>query len=518
MFCYPGVNLDSDHHVINMLEAKGLTQPLLSVRGLHKSFSGVSVLKRIDLELQAGEVLSVVGENGAGKSTLMKVLAGVISSDAGQILIDGKTVEFNNPGEALQAGVVLIHQELNLCDNLTVAQNIFLGREPQRFGFVDSRTLEKDARQFIRQVGLHVSPRMIVGKLTIAKQQMVEIAKALSVRARVLIFDEPTSSLSAAESESLFELIEQLKQQGVGIIYISHRLAEVRRLSDRVQVLRDGEMAGMLPREEATHEKLVSLMVGRDLSSFYRRTRHSIGAPVLEVIDLSTSAWPNERVSFQVHAGEIVGLAGLVGSGRTELLETLFGIRQPIRGEVRIHGKPVKLKSPRSAVELGLAFVPEDRKRHGLVMEMDVRNNIGLVKLKRNQYPLGFANGRKQKQEASETINRLNIKTSSDRKLVKYLSGGNQQKIVIGKWLTMSPRVLLLDEPTRGIDIGAKQEIYGLIEKSAAASMAILCVSSELEEIIGLSDRVLVLREGRITGELAANEVNEEAIMKLATN
>jgi ribose transport system ATP-binding protein len=490
---------------------------LLSVRGLCKSFAGIPVLKGIDLELQPGEVLSVVGENGAGKSTLMRILAGVLASDSGQIAIQGNTVQFASPRDALQAGVVLIHQELNLCDNLTVAQNIFLGREPQRFGLVNFRAMERDAKQFVRRVGLHVSPSKLVGSLPIGQQQMVEIAKALSIQAKILIFDEPTSSLSSAESESLFEVINQLKQQGVGIIYISHRLAEVRRLSDRVQVLRDGEPAGVLSRSEATHAKLVSLMVGRDLAGFYQRSKHPIGKPVLKVEGLSTSAWPNERLSFQVGSGEIVGIAGLVGSGRTELLETLFGIRPPIRGEIRMHGKLVRPKSPKAAVELGLALVPEDRKRHGLLTEMDVRSNIGLVKLKRNQRPIGFVNRVRERLESQETITRLHINTTSDRKLAKFLSGGNQQKVVIGKWLTMKPAVFLLDEPTRGIDIGAKQEIYALIEQAAASSMAILCVSSELEEIIGLSDRVLVMREGRLTGELVAEQINEAAIIRLAT-
>jgi ribose transport system ATP-binding protein len=492
--------------------------PLLTVRGLSKSFSGISVLKQVDLQLSQGEVLSVVGENGAGKSTLMKILAGVLEADSGEMAVERRPIKYTSPRDAIQAGVVLIHQELNLCENLNVAQNIFLGREPQRLGFVRSRLIEEQSKRFLHRVGLSVSPRTLVKNLSIGKQQMVEIAKALSTNAKVLIFDEPTSSLSATESEALFRLIEELKSSGVGIIYISHRLSEVRRLSDRVQVLRDGQSVGVVPRDEATHTQLVSLMVGRDIANFYLRTRHRLGQRLLEVKDLKTSAYPEQAVSFHVHQGEIVGVAGLVGSGRTEVLETLFGVRPSLGGKIRIDGHEVKIDSPRKAVEIGLALVPENRKQHGLIVQMDVRDNIGLAKLRQNQRGFGFCNFLKQKQESLETVAQLRIKTVSDRQTVNFLSGGNQQKIVLGKWLMMNPKILLLDEPTRGIDIGAKQEIYTLIEQLAAQSLAILCVSSELEEIIGLSDRVLVMREGRISGELRPPEISEESIMKLATN
>lgn len=359
---------------------------------------------------------------------------------------------------------------------------------------------------------------MLVKNLSIGKQQMVEIAKALSTDAKILIFDEPTSSLSAAESESLFRLIEEIKKFGVGILYISHRLSEVRRLSDRVQVLRDGQSIGVVSRNEATHGRLVSMMVGREIANLFQRQRHNLGPTVLEVKNLKTAAHPRQTVSFQVRQGEILGIAGLVGSGRTEVMETLFGVRRPLSGQIRVAGHEVRIDSPRKAIELGLALVPEDRKQHGLLVLMNVRDNIGLPKLKCNQHRFGFVNFSKLQQESLETINRLRVKTLSDRQTAAFLSGGNQQKIVLGKWLTMNPKVLLLDEPTRGIDIGAKQEIYTLIEQLAAQSLAIVCVSSELEEIIGLSDRVLVLREGRISGELRRQEITEESIMRLATN
>ncbi len=491
--------------------------PLLSVEHLTKSFPGVRALSDVSLALKSGEVLAVIGENGAGKSTLMKILAGVQTADSGRILIDGQPVRLENARAAIDAGIVLIHQELNLCDNLNVGQNIFLGREPQKFGFVKSREINSRSQAFLQRVGLNVSARAIVSSLTIGKQQMVEIAKALSVDAKVLILDEPTSSLSASESESLFRLIDDLRRQGVGIIYISHRLGEVRRLADRVLVLRDGENAGELGCHEITHDRMVSLMVGREISQLYGRTEHPIGPTVLEVDRLVTTTWPLQSVSLQVRAGEIVGIAGLVGSGRTELLQTLFGVTPAISGSIRIAGQAMENMSPVTAVKCGLALVPEDRKQHGLLTDFSIRHNVGLAKLSHNRWAGIFANFSKQKTETGEMIRRLGIKTPSDRQIAKFLSGGNQQKVVLGKWLALAPRILLLDEPTRGIDVGAKQEIYRLIEQLAAQSMAILFVSSELEEIMGLADRVLVMQEGRIAGELSRPDFTEESILQMAT-
>lgn len=491
---------------------------LLEIRDLSKSFPGVRALHKVSLSLSQGEILAVIGENGAGKSTLMKILAGVQPADSGVIKIDGQKVSFENTRAAMNHGVVLIHQELNLCDNLNVGQNIFLGREPRRFGVINSGEINQRSKEFLERVGLNVSPRTIVSRLTIGKQQMVEIAKALSVQARVLIMDEPTSSLSAKESESLFELIEALRQQGVSVIYISHRLGEVKRLADRVVVLRDGEFAGELTGDQITHDEMVSKMVGRDISKFYQRTSHPVGDVILEINELVTTAWPKQKISLKVRSGEIVGLAGLVGSGRTELLQALFGIDRPLSGQIKVGDKPVPVRSPREAVEHGLALVPEDRKLHGLLVDLSVQSNIGLAGLKRNANRAGFADFSKQRAVASDMIQRLSIKTPSDRQIAKFLSGGNQQKVVLGKWLAMSPRLLLLDEPTRGIDVGAKQEIYQLIERLAAESMGILFVSSELEEIIGIADRVYVMHEGKLTGELSRDQLNEESIMKLATD
>ncbi len=476
------------------------------------------MLSDVSLTLGAGEVLSVVGENGAGKSTLMKILAGVQPPDSGEMTLHGTPVKFSGPRDALESGVVLIHQELNLCDNLNVAENIFLGREPRRFGFLDSKKIYQESIAFLDRVGLNVSPKTIVKSLSIGKQQMVEIAKALSTQARVLIFDEPTSSLSAGETEKLFELIDELRRQQVGIIYISHRLSEVVRLSDRVLVLRDGKAVGELLKDQITHGHLVSMMVGRDITNDFSRVTNKFGRPLLEVDHLVTEAWPQESVSFRVYAGEIVGIAGLVGSGRTELLETLFGTRPKRSGAIRIDDQRTEIGHPRQAIASGLALVPEDRKQHGLIVDLNMRSNVGLVNLKRHQRPFGLINWSQQKTDSLATIDRLNVRPSSDSKLARFYSGGNQQKIVIGKWLTTNPKVLLLDEPTRGIDIGAKQEIYRLIERLARESMAILCVSSDLEEIIGLCDRVLVMQRGRITGELSRKDLTESSIMNLATS
>ena len=492
-----------------------LPSPLLEVKKLCKSFPGVRALHQVDLTLRPGEVLAVLGENGAGKSTLMKILAGVQPADSGKILLEGKEVSFENTRAAIGAGVVLIHQELNLCSNLNVGENIFLGREPNKNGFVSRREIYRRSEEYLKRVGLEVSPKTIVGSLTIGRQQMVEIAKALSVDAKVLIMDEPTSSLSGKESELLFELIEMLRDQGVSIIYISHRLAEVKRLADRVTILRDGEYVGDLSGDEITHDNMVRSMVGRDISQRFQRQTHEIGQPILEVDSLVTPAWPHP-LSFSVRAGEIVGISGLVGAGRTELLQVLFGVDRAVSGRIKIDGKTVKLKSPQDAIEYGLALVPEDRKQHGLIIDFSVSNNIGLPGMRSNS-STGMANFAAQRNDTTKMIDAMNIKTPSANQVAKFLSGGNQQKVVIGKWLAMGAKLILLDEPTRGIDVGAKQEIYQLMEKLASESMAVLFVSSEMEEILGMADRTIVMHEGKITGELGRDEMSEEAIMQLAT-
>jgi ribose transport system ATP-binding protein len=490
---------------------------LLQVQNVTKRFDGVVALSGVDLSLSAGQVVAVVGENGAGKSTLMKILAGVQLPDEGVIAIDGRPVHIDSCRTAMRLGIVLIHQELNLADNLDVGTNIFLGREPTRFGLIDKSRIDRESRQYLDMVGLDVEPTTLVKDLSIGRQQMVEIAKALSVGARVLIMDEPTSSLSTSESRRLFEVVKDLRTQGVSIIYISHRLAEVKELADRTVVLRDGANAGELAGDQITHDNLVRLMVGRELSQFYARKSHPPGEVLFTARDLVTPTWPQHKLNFSIRRGEIVGIAGLVGAGRTELLQVLFGIERAVAGSLQFSGQPLVLACPQDAIRAGIALVPEDRKQHGLVLGMAVRQNMGLACLHRFRRALGFLNQKKEHQVAMTMTDQLAVKTPSIEQIVQFLSGGNQQKVVIGKWLALSPQLLLLDEPTRGIDVGAKQEIYALMERLAAEGVAILFVSSEMEEVLGMSDRALVMHEGRISGQLQREELSEEAIMHLAT-
>lgn len=491
--------------------------PLLEVCDVSKRFPGVRALYRVSLSLGSSEVLALIGENGAGKSTLMKILAGVQEPDSGSIAIDGKQVAFDSVRKALDSGIALIHQELNLADNLNVGANIYLGREPRRFGFIDRKQLNRDADQVLRQIGLDVDPSAPLSGLSIGQRQIVEIAKAMSVNARVLIMDEPTSSLSSGEAERLFQVVRDLKAKGVSIIYISHRLGEVSELADRVVVLRDGENAGELCRDQINHDNMVRMMVGRDVSQFYARQQHPIGDEVLRVEGLRTPTWPQHALSFSLRRGEIVGFAGLVGAGRTEMLRTLFGIDQPLAGTVSVDGISVPLNTSQNAIDAGIALVPEDRKHHGLLVDMSVRWNIGLAGLRKHSHPAGFRNRAIEKADSQRMLNDLRIKTPGDSQTARYLSGGNQQKVVLGKWLAMKPRLLLLDEPTRGIDVGAKQEIYQLMETLAKDGMAILFASSEMEEILGMSDRTIVMHEGKITGEIQRENLSEESVMQLAT-
>ncbi len=499
---------------------------LLEVRAVTKRFPGVVALDRVEMLVEPGEVLAVIGENGAGKSTLMKILAGVQSADSGQLLVDGESLEIVSGAgveAALAAGIALIHQELNLADNLDIASNIFLGREPRRGPgrvLIDHQQAHERSRRFLRMVGLDLDPATPVSELSIGRQQLVEIAKALSVDARVLIMDEPTSSLSEVEAESLFAVIEQLRDAGRSIVYISHRLGEVLRLADRVTVLRDGANAGELSGAEMTHDAMVRLMVGRDIELSGRRTDRELGEVALEARGLRSAAFPAHGLDFSIRSGEIVGLAGLVGAGRTELLETVFGVTQALGGRLQIGESDLLPSDPFAAIEAGLALVPEDRKRQGLVLEMSVGANLSLASLKRDAWA-GWLNRRRERSISDEMIGRLRVKTPGREQVVRYLSGGNQQKVVLGKWLAMEPRVLLMDEPTRGIDVGAKQEIYELMEELASRGVAILFVSSEMEEVLRMSDRVLVMHEGRIAGELDRAVLEgiggEESVMRLAT-
>jgi ribose transport system ATP-binding protein len=494
--------------------------PPLDARGISKYFAGVRALKNVSLTLERGEVLAVVGENGAGKSTLMRIIAGVTQPDEGELIVDGQPVRFSSVAHALNLGVSLIHQELNLADNLTVGANIYLGREPRRLGWINKSAIEKQSRKYLEMVGLEVDPDTIVSTLTIGKQQLVEIAKALSTNARLIIMDEPTSSLSEHEAQTLFKTVDDLKSRGVSIMYISHRLGEIERLADRVVVLRDGERTGELGHGEINRNNMVRLMIGRDVSRFYQRTPHTPGAEVLSVANLRTPAHPQHALSFAIRAGEIVGLAGLVGAGRSELLTTLFGVTPAISGTLTAGTLRRPPGTSREAIAAGIMLAPEDRRLTGLVLPMSVKRNLSLASLRRDQRRgilRGFLNRSAENRVSETMIQLMRIKTAGDQQVVRYLSGGNQQKVVLGKWLCLEPKLLLLDEPTRGIDVGAKEEIYKLMDKLAGRGVAILFVSSELEEIISMSDRVLVMHEGRISGEVSRAALSEESVMRLAT-
>lgn len=493
--------------------------PLLQVETLSKSFPGVRALDRVSLQVASGEVLAVVGENGAGKSTLMKIVAGVESPDAGEIRFDNRIVQFRSVRDALAAGIVLIHQELNLAENLSVSANLFLGREITRgFGWLNRPAMAKQSRQLLSMLGVTVPASAIVADLPIGQRQLVEIARAIGHSARLIIMDEPTSSLSQHETQILLSVIRELKLAGVAILYISHRLAEVKAIADRVTVLRDGKNAGELAKDEICHDAIVKLMVGREVKQQVARTQATSARRErrLDVQGLRYVDGAEDPVSFKIQSSEIVGLAGLVGAGRTELAEALIGLRPIVSGEVCIDGKPVRICSPRDALRHGLLLVPEDRRRLGLIVEDGVQANISLPNLDQIS-TAGWVHRRSEAALARTWVDRLRINTPSLRQSVGLLSGGNQQKVVFAKWLARKPKVLILDEPTRGVDVGARAEIYALIDQLAADGVAVLMISSDLEEILGVSDRVLVMHEGRIAGELSRKHLSEEAVMTLAT-
>jgi ribose transport system ATP-binding protein len=510
--------------------------PLLEVRSVSKQFPGVQALDHVSLRLERGEVLAVVGENGAGKSTLMKVLAGIYRPDAGSILLEGLPVPPGDVPEALRLGISLIHQELNLANNLSVAGNLFLGRELLWGGMLlRNGQMNRAAIALMERVGLVCTPETPVGQLSPGQRQLVEIARALAMRVRILIMDEPTSSLTQAETDRLYDVVFDLKQHGVAVVYISHRLAEVQRIADRVVVLRDGRNAGELFRspekwdrpatDAITYAGMVRLMVGREPSQFFQKqstARPRSAAPRLEVRELCYAGGPGRDVgtsppvSFALYGGEIVGVAGLMGAGRTELAEALFGIRRVVSGQILLDGEPLDLRRPRQAIEAGLVLVPEDRRQHGLMLSNSIQRNIGLPNLGRLSF-LRLVSRPREHLLAEEMASRLRVSAPGVDQLAGLLSGGNQQKVVLGKWLARRPKVLIFDEPTRGIDVGAKSEIYTLMDQLAGEGVAILMISSDLEEILGMSDRVLVMHQGRIAGELARGELSEEAVMHLAT-
>ena len=494
-------------------------QPIVTIRDLSKSFAGVRALDRAQFELLPGEVHALMGENGAGKSTLMKVLAGVYRKDSGEVLLDGQPVDIESPRAAQALGIGIIHQELNLMNHLSAAQNIFIGREPRgRFGlFIDEEAMCCEAQLIFDRMNLKLDPRTPVGELTVARQQMVEIAKALSFESRVLIMDEPTAALNNEEVADLFRIIARLRSRGVAVVYISHKMDELKRIADRVTVMRDGQYIATVPMATTPMDTLIAMMVGRQLAEAeHEMPDTSANEVVLEARGICRGTMVRDA-SFVLRRGEILGFAGLMGAGRTELARAVFGADRIDAGEVFVNGQKVVIGSPEDAVANGIGYLSEDRKHFGLATGMDVETNIALASMK-SFLSMGFFIDRAAVESAGERyVRQLGIKTPSVRQQVRLLSGGNQQKIVIAKWLLRDCQVLFFDEPTRGIDVGAKAEIYRLLNELAAQGKAIVIISSELPEVLRMSHRVLVMCEGRITGELAAREASQEKIMQLAT-
>ncbi|SMD16995.1 sugar ABC transporter ATP-binding protein [Sporomusa malonica] len=488
---------------------------LLEMRGIIKEFPGVKALKSVNFSLAAGEIHALLGENGAGKSTLMKILSGVYQKDAGEIVLNGQTIEITGPRQAQELGIGIIHQELNLVPELTVMENIFLGREPLRaLGFVDWKTMREQAAQVLARLCSDISPDTVVSELSIGEQQMVEIAKALSYETKILIMDEPTAALTGRETEHLFGIIRQLAAGGVGIVYISHRMEELFALSSKITVMRDGAYIGTVNTTEATFDQLVKMMVGREMTARFPKEAASLGAEVLRVEGLSRQG-VLDNVTFSVHAGEVVGVAGLMGAGRTEMARAVFGADPVDSGTINVAGKPTTIKTPADAIRAGIGLITEDRKHQGLILSLSVGENISLAALDTVSSQT-FVSSKAEAGIVNSQIDRLRIRTPGAAALVKNLSGGNQQKVVIAKWLSTSPKVLIMDEPTRGVDVGAKAEIYQIMNMLTAAGVGILMISSELPEVLGMSDRVLVMHQGRILADMPVAVATQEKIMAYA--
>lgn len=491
-------------------------QPLLRMEHISKSFPGVLALDDVDFEVYPGEILGFLGENGAGKSTLIKILSGIYSKDRGTIWFNGRMINPHTPHEAQQLGISTIHQELALVPYLSVAENIFLNNEPRRaLGLVDFRQMNRQAEELLHDLGAEIRGKQLIRELNVAAQQMVEIAKAVSHKASLILMDEPTSALSSREVDALFALMRRLQEKEVAVVFVSHRLDEVRQIVDRVIIMRDSRRVGSLPIAEASEEKIIRMMVGRDVGLFPKEAAE-IREPVLEVRHLS-GQHGLKNISLTVRKGEIVGLAGLIGAGRTELVRLICGVDRLTQGEVLIEGKSVRIKSPADAVKHGIGWVPEDRKLHGLVLGMNVQENTTMTILRRISNLLGAVRQTEAKRISAHYVQALSIATPGLTQTVRNLSGGNQQKVVLAKWLSTEPKLLIMDEPTRGIDIGAKAEVHALMSRLAKQGIGILMISSEMPEIIGMSDRVIVMCQGRITGEFERGKLNQEEIMTCAT-
>lgn len=488
----------------------------IEMRGIDKSFGSNQVLKQAGFTLESGEVHALMGENGVGKSTLMKILTGVYTKDAGTVLVDGKEVNYKNPQEAEKAGIVFIYQELNVMFDLTVEENLFMGKEIHgKFGICDKKAMQKKAQEALNILGVNISPKTVMAELSVGQQQMVEICKALMADAKVIIMDEPTAALTQSETVALFKVIESLRKKGVSMVYISHRMEEIFELCDRITVLRDGSYIGVKNIPETNMNEIVKMMIGREIGERYPSRNVKIGKEVLKVKELTRKGTFHD-VNFSVRAGEVLGVSGLMGAGRTEIMQAIFGNLSYESGTIEIDGKEVKISNPRQAMEHGIGFITEDRKTEGLMLDKSIRENISLCNLRRISKS-SVISREAEKNMVAEAIKDLHIKCFGSYHECNNLSGGNQQKVVLAKWILTNPKILILDEPTRGVDIGAKKEIYSIINKLAAQGVAIIMVSSELPEVLGMSDNIMVVREGEVRGIISYEEANQERVMTLAT-
>ncbi len=488
---------------------------ILRMENVRKEFPGVVALNNVHLNVYDGKIMALLGENGAGKSTLVKVMTGVYKRSSGDIYYKGELVEFNGPKESQDAGIAIIHQELNLINELSIAENIFMGREfKNKFGKIDWKKTYFEAEKLLNEVGLNENPKEIVGTLSIGKQQLVEIAKALSLDAKLIVLDEPTDALTDSETESLFKVMRKLRENGKSMVYISHRLEEIFEICDDVTILRDGEFIQEEKIEDLTKERMIELMVGRKLDEQFPKIDHKFGKTIFQVVNLQNKYLKD--VSFGIKEGEILGVAGLMGAGRTELAKTIYGVYKLKYGKLILNDKEIFIKSPKDAIDKKIAYVSEDRKKDGLILSLSVKENIHISALKNIEGKFGYLNRKKEKEDAQVYIDSMSIKTPSINQTVKNLSGGNQQKVAIAKSLITNPKLLILDEPTRGVDVGAKKEIYNLINEYKKRGMSILMISSEIPEILGMSDRIIVMHEGGIAGELSIKEATQEKIMSLA--
>ncbi len=498
-------------------EGENVGETILRMEGIDKSFTGVHALKGVDFDLQKGEVHALMGENGAGKSTLMKILTGIYAKDAGTITYEGAAVEFKTPKEAQDAGIAIVHQELNMMNHLTVAQNIFIGREAMSGRIINDKKMNEDAAALFRRLNIKIDPAAVMGDLTVGKQQMCEIAKAISREVKLIVFDEPTAALTDAEIEELFKIIRDLRERGLGIIYISHRMDEIKVITDRVTVMRDGEYVGTLITKDCSKEDIINMMVGRVIyEEPKQKSMVAQDAPVVLSVRHLNAGKLVRDVSFDLRKGEILGFAGLMGAGRTETARAIFGADPVESGEIYMNGKQVQIKCPKDAVAAGIGYLSEDRKRYGIILDKTITENSTMATMEEYQKGV-FIDKKKERQVTESYVKKLKTKTPTVDAAVGNLSGGNQQKVVIAKWLVRDCEVLIFDEPTRGIDVGAKSEIYHLMNELAAAGKAIIMISSELPEVLRMSDRIMVMCEGRITGEIPIEEASQASIMTAAT-